>query len=112
MCGRSIEAICIQYTKEKTLYKGLQALKDAEIIDGRLFEWGDSLRHERNLGAHATGVKTTKDDARDVLEFAIAICEYVYVLSNKYNAYKERKSKSTKAKVPIKKTVKKKSANS
>ena len=72
----------------------LEALKEKGVIDGRLFEWGDSLRHERNLGAHATGVKTTREDARDVLDFAIAICEYVFVLSNKYTEYKERKSKA------------------
>jgi len=96
MCGRAIEAICVEHTKEKTLAKGLKALKDDETIDGRLFEWGDSLRHERNLGAHATGVKTTRDDARDVLDFAIAICEYVFVLSEKYNEYKERKGKANK----------------
>jgi len=94
MCGRAIEAVCVEHTKEKTLAKGLKALKDDGIIDGRLFEWGDSLRHERNLGAHATGVKTTRDDARDVMDFAIAICEYVFVLSEKYKEYKERKDKA------------------
>ena len=98
MCGRAIEAVCVEHTKEKTLDKGLKALKDDGIIDGRLFEWGDSLRHERNLGAHATGVKTTRDDARDVLDFAIAICEYVFVLSEKYNEYKKRKNKAKKDK--------------
>ena len=98
MCGRAIEAVCIQHTKEKTLYKGLKALKEKGIIDGRLLEWGNSLRYERNLGAHATGVKITRDDASDVLDFATAICEYVFVLSEKYNNYQERKKKEAKKK--------------
>lgn len=98
MCGRAIEAICLEHTKEKSFAKGLKTLKDDGIIDGRLFEWGDSLRLERNLGAHPTGTKTTHDDARDVLDFAIAICEYVFVLSEKYNKYKERKDNAKKDK--------------
>ena len=93
MCGKAVEAICVQHTRENTLFKGLEALQKKGVIDGRLLEWGESLRHERNLGAHATGTKTTRDDARDILEFAVAICEYVYVLSEKYTEYKSRKAK-------------------
>ncbi len=93
-CGRAIEAICVLHAKEDNLHRGLKALKERGIIDARLAEWGDSLRHERNLGAHASGVKPSRDDARDVLDFATAICEYVFVLSEKYNEYKERKEKA------------------
>lgn len=96
MCGRAIEVICVQYSEEKTLYEGLKKLKEEGIIDGRLLEWSDSLRHERNLGAHASGSETTRDDARDLLDFATAICEYVYVLSKKYDEYQERKRKAAK----------------
>ena len=92
MCGRAIEAMCVAHTSEKTLHKGLQALRDSGVIDGRLFDWGDSLRQERNIGAHATGQKVTSEDARDVLEFATAICEYVYVLSDRYENYRKRKA--------------------
>lgn len=92
MCGRAIEAMCIAHTTEKTLQRGLLALRDSGIIDGRLFDWGDSLRQERNIGAHATGQKINAEDARDVLEFATAICEYVYVLSDRYDSYKKRKA--------------------
>ena len=91
MCGRAIEAICVTHTKEKTLQKGLKDLKDKGIVDGRLFEWGESLRRERNLGAHATGAKATREDARDIIDFAIAICEYVFVLSARYDIYRRRK---------------------
>ena len=79
------------YTQKKTLSEGLEALKDKQIVDGRLFEWGQSLRHERNLGAHASGVAATREDARDLIDFAIAICEYVFVLSARYDAYLKRR---------------------
>lgn len=93
MCGRAIEAICVEKTQEKTLHKGLQALRDTGVIDGRLFDWGESLRQERNIGAHATGEKIRREDAKDILDFAIAICDYVYVLSDRYEKYKSRKEK-------------------
>ena len=91
MCGRAIEAMCKAHTNEKTLHKGLAAMRDAGHIDGRLFEWGASLRQERNIGAHASDQTVSHDDANDVLEFAAAICEYVYVLADRYRRYKERK---------------------
>ena len=96
MCGRTIEAICCPHTQEENLSRGLKALKEKGIIDGRLFEWGDSLRQERNIGAHATRIKTSREDAGFALDFATAICEYVFVLSAKYNAYQMRKKKSRK----------------
>jgi len=93
MCGKAIEGICIKETNAKTLHTGLKKLKDIKIIDDRLFEWGEALRKERNIGAHATGQELSKQDARDVLDFSVAICDYVYVLSKKYSEYQERKSK-------------------
>ena len=93
MCGRAIEAMCKSHTNEQTLHKGLTAMRDASVIDGRLFEWGESLRQERNIGAHASEQTVTREDANDVLEFAGAICEYVYVLSDRYKKYRDRKPK-------------------
>ncbi len=93
MCGRAIEAICTEHkTKAKTLAAGLRELRDKQVIDQRLFEWGDSLREKRNIGAHATEEDVTREDARDVLEFAAAISEYVFVLSAKYEAFKSRQT--------------------
>ena len=68
-------------------------LKDKGIIDGRLYEWGNSLRERRNIGAHATDEEIIREDAIDVLDFTIAICEYVYVLTEKYEEFKAREAK-------------------
>jgi len=95
MCGRAVEGICMEYkTKSKTLHNGLKELLDKGVIDKRLYNWSNELRKERNLGAHASGKETKKDDARDLLDFANAICEYVFVLTNKYEQYCERKKKT------------------
>jgi hypothetical protein len=68
-------------------------MKDHKIIDERLFQWGEALRNERNIGAHASDENITKEDATDVFDFARAFCEYIYVLTEKYEDYTERKKK-------------------
>lgn len=49
------------------------------------------MRKERNIGAHAIETEIKRQDATDILYFAVAICEYLYVLTDKYNAYLARK---------------------
>ena len=94
MCGRAMEALCKdQKTKDWQLSKGLKELKDRGIIDGRLYEWGESLKNRRNAEAHATDVDFSKEDAIDLLSFSKAICEYVYVLSQRYEDFKKREAK-------------------
>jgi uncharacterized protein DUF4145 len=93
MCGRALESICKDHSvKDWKLSTGLKELKSKGIIDGRLFEWGEELRKSRNLSAHASDVKMTSEDSRDILDFTIAIGEYVYVLADKYASFKERQS--------------------
>ena len=91
MCGRALEFVTIEKTGEKTLYKGLQKLKEQNVIDDRLFEWGEALRKERNIGAHAAEEEISRQDANDILDFAVAICDYIYVLAQKYSEYLDRK---------------------
>lgn len=91
MSGRAIEGVCLHHsTKKKTLAGGLKELKDSGAIDKRLFEWGDELRKHRNIGAHATDEKISREDAKDLLDFAAAICEYVFVLNAKFLRFQER----------------------
>ena len=94
MCGRSLEALCKNYeTKSKTIAGGLREMRERKIIDDRLYEWGEVLRQQRNLGAHATGENISKEDARDILDFANAICDYVFILSEKFERFKKRQEK-------------------
>ncbi len=92
MSGRTLEGVCQDHsTKGTNLIHGLKELKDKGIIDERLYLWGEELRKHRNIGAHATKEKITKDDAKDLLDFAQAICDYVFVLNAKFNRFMERK---------------------
>lgn len=91
MCGKAIESICKVKTGAKTIAKGLEKMKAQGDIDEKIWNWADALRKERNLGAHATGYDTTKEDAKDILAFAVAICDYVFVLTEQYDEYMSRK---------------------
>jgi hypothetical protein len=94
MSGRAIEAMCGHFgTKKKMLFEGLKELHEREIIDKRLYEWGDELRKHRNLAAHATDAKFALVDAKDLYDFSTAICDYVFVLTEKFEAFKKRQAK-------------------
>jgi len=93
MCGRAIEGLSKDKTKARYLGEGLKKMKAAKIIDDKLFEWGEALRNERNIGAHAGEDTVSYQTANDVLDFSLAIAEYVYVLDEKFKSYKARKGK-------------------
>ena len=98
MCGRTLESICSEHTTKKQLLAGgLKELLDKHIIDARIYEWGDALRKHRNIGAHATEEKITREDAKDLLEFANAICDYIFILTSKFEKFKERTAEKKKA---------------
>lgn len=92
MSGRTLEGVCIHHkTRNKNIAGGLKELRKKGIIDERLYEWGEEIRKHRNIGAHATDEKIPKEDARDLLDFAQAICDYVFVLNNKFERFIERR---------------------
>jgi hypothetical protein len=92
MCGRVLEGISLEYgTKDKTLAGGLKELLDRGVIDKRIFEWGEALRRHRNIAAHVSKEIINKADAKDLLDFAEAICEYIFVLSSRFEKFMSRK---------------------
>jgi len=92
MTGRALEAMCHHFeTKSPTLTQGLKELLDRDIIDKRLFQWSEALRVSRNLAAHATDEHFAHDDAEDLFNFATAICDYVFVLNEKFALFMKRK---------------------
>lgn len=93
MTGRALEAMCKHFaTKSQYLAGGLKELLEREIIDKRLYEWSEELRKHRNLAAHATDDKFTHEDGEYAFDFATAICNYVFVLNEKFKAFMERKT--------------------
>lgn len=94
MCGRALEGICKAHkTKNKTLAGGLKELLKKNIIDDKIYQWSEMLRKHRNIGAHATTEDITKGDARNLLEFTRAICDYIFVLTRKFEDFMAKKSK-------------------
>jgi hypothetical protein len=95
MVGRALEALCIEHTGERTLARGLRALRDQDVLDGGLYAWSESLGEARNLGSHTMGQRTTEQDAKDLLDFAMTACEYVYVFSRPYAQHLTRRAAPT-----------------
>lgn len=91
LCGRALERLVREKTNEKTIAKGLVLLKEQGVIDSKLLDWANALRHERNLGAHATDHEVTPENAEDVVDFTYAIFEYVYTLTSKFDDFMKRK---------------------
>lgn len=99
MCGRSLEAICKNFgTKNKYLAGGIKELLEMGIIDKRLFTWSEALRKHRNIGAHSSDELISKEDSEDLLGFATAICEYVFVLTKKFDEFRARRTTNTRKK--------------
>ena len=95
MCGRALEGMCRHFgTRSRYLGGGLKELLDQNVIDARLFSWSEVLQQHRNLGAHASEELLTPEDARDLLDFVQAITEYVFVLSERFRIFMERKKPS------------------
>lgn len=99
MCGRTVEAVCTLHGVDKgTLEKSLLEMKTQQLIDGRLWEWADTLRDVRNAAAHY-GNKTlaaepiTRVDAQDSLAFSEALLDYLYVLAARFDAMRQRRAK-------------------
>ncbi|MDQ2843976.1 MAG: DUF4145 domain-containing protein, partial [Acidobacteriota bacterium] len=70
---------------------GLKKLRDGGKIDSRLFEWGTELADDRNWAAHPSGTKFNREDAEDVFKFTQSICEYIFVLTYEFEAFRKRK---------------------
>jgi hypothetical protein len=94
MSGRVLEGVCdLNDVKGSTLQNRLAKMKEDGLIDGRLWEWADALRTVRNSAAHFSTESVSKQDAEDAVAFTEALLDYLYVLTARFNALKERRAK-------------------
>ncbi|MFN0166374.1 MAG: DUF4145 domain-containing protein [Bryobacteraceae bacterium] len=96
MSGRALEAIARHFhSKGKAdrlmLAQGLKDLHEEKVIDDRLLAWGRELHEHRNLAAHASDATFDQWEAQDLYDFAVAICDYVFVMADKYDQFIQRK---------------------
>src|ERR1035437_6306947 len=97
MTGRALEAIARHFhagpdPSRLMLGPGLNELHERKVIDDRLLQWGKELHEHRNLAAHASDASFARRDAQDLLDFALAICDYAFILQAKYEAFMKRKN--------------------
>ncbi|WP_316775124.1 DUF4145 domain-containing protein [Streptomyces sasae] len=95
MVRRTLEGMCVdQGTSKKPLFAALGELRDANKIEGRLFDWAQALRVLGNQGAHFSKEAVGREDARDALELAEALLDYIYVFTAKYEEFQKRRAKA------------------
>jgi hypothetical protein len=101
MSGRAIEGVCdLSDVQRRTLHDRLARMKENGLIDGRLWEWAETLRAVRNAAAHYSNESISRLDAEDAVAFTEALLDYLYVLTARFNALKERRAKRPGEKMP------------
>ncbi|MFG1605685.1 DUF4145 domain-containing protein [Actinoplanes sp. NPDC049265] len=95
MVRRALEGVCVDHgVRERDLSRSLTTLNEQGMIEGRLLEWAQGLRVLGNAGAHYSDSSVGRQDAEDALDLCEALLDYVYVFSNKFEKFKERRSSS------------------
>jgi len=90
MVRRVLEGVCqLNGVSERTLAKSLEKMKEVGHIDSTLYEWASALRLVGNRGAHF-GDELDRQDALDVLDFAEALLNNVYVLRARFAQFQAR----------------------
>jgi hypothetical protein len=105
MSGRALEAVARHLhvggkADRLMLAKGLEELHTNKKIDERLYQWGKELHEHRNLAAHASDRTFSREDAEDLFEFVNAICDYLFVLQDRYDRFVVRKNTHPEVKAP------------
>jgi hypothetical protein len=95
MSGRTLEGACALHgVKGNNLQSSLAKMKELGLIDGRLWEWAQTLRGVRNSAAHFNNDMIARRDAEDALAFNEALLDNLYVLNARFTALKERRAKN------------------
>lgn len=94
MCRRTIEGFAKQNGIDKfNLEPAIRELFNKGIINSQIHEWAEELRLSGNEAAHNINVEFTATDARDILDFTIAIMDFTYSYRIKFDEFKSRKAK-------------------
>ena len=92
MCRKTLEGIAEEHRiKVQNLASALKEMRDKGIIENRLYEWADALRISGNEAAHGVNTKISPQDAKDILEFTIALLEYVFTFRDRFEQFKKRR---------------------
>lgn len=96
MVGRTLEAVTKEYAPEvRSMFGGLKKMYDDGAISQEIHDWANELRSIRNIGAHATAKKLSRQDAKESLDFLQAILETIYYMRPKFIAMKARRGEAS-----------------
>ncbi|WP_158499886.1 DUF4145 domain-containing protein [Sphingobacterium paucimobilis] len=91
MSRKTLEAFCIEKgIKENNLALSIKKLKEEGIINDQIYEWANGLRLAGNKAAHGFDTDFEHLDAKDVLDFTIAILDFTYSFKDKFEKFKIR----------------------
>lgn len=92
MCRKCLDATCKNLgAKGNDLKAKLQSLFDDGQIDSRILNWAHEIRLIGNEAAHDSDINITKSDAQDVLDFTEAILIYLFSLTARFKAFRDRR---------------------
>jgi hypothetical protein len=95
MCRRTLDGFCAENgATKKNLAANLKELRGNGTITDQLYEWADALRLSGNEAAHDVQVTFSAEDARDLLDFTVAILDFTYSFRVKFEAFRMRRGKS------------------
>jgi hypothetical protein len=89
MCRKTLDGLCKLKGSTKPLALALDELHKAGVIDDTLAKLTEALREDGNLAVHDLDAKVTKEQAEHIVDCTEAVLNYVFILSEKFNAYQK-----------------------
>ena len=96
MCRKVLEMFCVLKgvkIRGSNLKTAIHKLRENDIINEQLFAWAESLRDIGNKAAHDIDTNFTSQDAKDILDFTIAILDFTYSFKEKFEKFQLRNKK-------------------
>jgi len=79
-------------SKKVPLMKALERVKNDGIINEQLYQWAILLKDSGNDAAHNIASKFSPEDAKDILDFTIAILDFSYSYKDKFDKFISRQN--------------------
>ena len=101
MVRRTLEGVAKHKNAQgRSLAESLRRLRENQTIDGQLVEWASALRVLGNQGAHFSEDDVTLEDAQDALALAETLLEHVYVWSERFTRFRNRRTPNARPTLP------------
>jgi len=94
MCRRTLEGYCqeMAVSPKLKLVSALNELQANGTISPQLYQWATLLRTFGNKAAHDITSQFSEEDAKDLLDFTIAILDFTYSFKDKFDKFISRQN--------------------